>query len=83
MEDRWQSSVTFEVFGAMDSNITSATLSNGTEPAEVELGFEWFPWLTEGLLLFVVGAVGLVGNCCSIVIFARYKMTRIQISLTF
>ena len=53
----------------MESNITSAALSNGT--ADIEFGFEWFPWLTEGLLLFVVGAVGLVGNCCSIVIFAR------------
>ena len=53
----------------MDYNITS----NGTDssPADIEFGFEWFPWLTEGLLLFVVGAVGLVGNCCSIVIFAR------------
>ena len=53
--------------------MTSSPPTNATAAPSPEIyGFEWFPWLTEGLLLLVVGAMGLVGNCCSIVIFARY-----------
>jgi hypothetical protein len=38
---------------------------------------DWFPWLTEGLLLLVVGLIGLVGNTCSIAIFARQRIQRV------
>ena len=59
-----------------ESKMTSApdatSPSSPPPPSDgVSEEFDWFPWLTEGLLLFVVGAVGLVGNCCSIAIFAR------------
>ncbi len=35
---------------------------------------DWFMWATEGLLLMAVGTVGMAGNACSIVVFARQRV---------
>ena len=36
-----------------------------------------FQFYTEGLFLFIVGAIGLVGNSCSVVTFARQRIQRV------
>ena len=40
-------------------------------------GPDWFMWVTEGLLLLAVGGVGLAGNACSVVVFARQRIQRV------
>ncbi len=37
----------------------------------------WFEWITEGLLIFVVGLIGLLGNGVSIWTFWRQRVHRI------
>ena len=37
---------------------------------------DWFMWVTEGILILCVGCVGLAGNACSMVIFARQRIQR-------
>ena len=36
-----------------------------------------FQWVTEGALLGAVGVVGLLGNCCSVLVFARQRIQRV------
>ncbi len=38
---------------------------------------DWFDWVTEGLLTLLVGLLGLVGNTCSVLIFARQRIQRV------
>ncbi|TRY76422.1 hypothetical protein TCAL_15948 [Tigriopus californicus] len=38
---------------------------------------DWFQWLTEGFLLMVLGVIGLVGNTCSMALFARQRIQRV------
>lgn len=39
-------------------------------------GYDWFQWTTEGLLMALVGAVGLVGNLTSVIIYGRQRVQR-------
>ena len=46
----------------------------GRQTVDNDLDFEW---ATEGILILIVGVVGFVGNCTSVVTFSRQKVHRI------
>jgi uncharacterized membrane protein len=58
----------------MENNSTLRNLSRCDRAPTTEDHFEW---MTEGLLIFVVGIVGIVGNFISIYTFSRQKIHRI------
>ena len=43
----------------------------------MEEGENHFQWVTEGLLLFIISVIGLVGNSCSVVTCSRQRVQRI------
>ena len=42
-----------------------------------EMSFNYFEWVTEGLLIFIFGVVGLFGNGVSVYTFWRQRVHRI------
>ena len=48
----------------------------GQEDAEKN-PLETFQWVTEGMLLMLISAIGLFGNSCSVVTCARQRVQRI------
>jgi hypothetical protein len=49
-------------------------MSNATDIIPDE---NWFEWVTEGLLILVLGLLGLLGNCISIYTFSKQCVHRI------
>ena len=48
-----------------------------------EFSNDTFCYVTEGFLILIVGSIGLVGNVCSLFLFARQKVHRIFHNLLF
>ena len=38
---------------------------------------DWFQWITEGVLISVIGSIGLLGNIISVAIFGRQRVQRL------
>ena len=68
-------SVTSDVIGG---NL-STNMSTSSDLAEEDDMFlvDWFEWLMEGVLIFVVGNIGLLGNGVSIWTFSKQRVHRI------
>lgn len=58
------------------SHSNSSWDSEGAEGAE-DYYENLFQWMTEGLLIFIIGIIGLVGNGISIWTFSRQRIHRI------
>ena len=40
-------------------------------------GVDWFEWTTEGLMVFIIGNIGLLGNGISVYTFSKQRVHRI------